>query len=421
MSDFRTIWDISRTHLLSKVKQTSVAALGVTFGIGTFIIMMGFMTGLNDLLDGLVLNRTPHIQIFNKTEPTAIQPVDRYEEFSGGFNIIHSVKPKSRLERIHDVGPLLSDLRQSAEVLGATPQTTCKVFYRAGSNNLNGVLNGVEVNEEVRLFNFKDYIVEGDVLSLNKRKNSVLLGAGVAKKLSLSVGDVLQVMSTNGATYALTVGGIFQSGLAEVDDVQSYVSLKMAQQISGAGSNYITRIHVKLHDMEGAVGLSQTIETLNSEVRALDIKTANAQFDTGSDIRTLISYAVSITLLIVAGFGIYNILNMFIYEKMNDIAILKATGYTGRDVMSIFIIQALTIGFIGGALGIAIGYGVSVLIDNVPFVTDALPTVKTYPINYSPKFYITAVVFALVSTFLAGFLPARKAQKIDPVEIIRGQ
>jgi len=420
MNGLRLILDISKTHLLSKLKQTIVAALGVTFGIGTFIIMMSFMTGLNRLLDGLVLNRTPHIQLFNKSDPSEIQPIDTYSDRAIAFNYIHSIKPKSRLERIHNALPILSELKKQNKVKGATPQTTCKVFYLAGSNKLNGVINGIEVEEEIRLFNFKDYIVAGDVNSLKRKKNSILLGAGVAKKLSLSVGDRVQVMSTNGTTFSLTITGIFQSGLAEVDDVQSYVNLKMAQQILGQGRNYITRIHVKLNRIDDAIGMSKTIEELY-DIRALDINTANAQFDTGSDIRNLISYAVSITLLIVAGFGIYNILNMFIYEKINDIAILKATGFTGKDVKWIFITQAMVIGLVGGGLGIAIGYGVSLLIDNTPFVTEALPTIKTYPINYDPLFYITGVIFALVSTFLAGYLPARKAQKIDPVEIIRGQ
>jgi lipoprotein-releasing system permease protein len=172
--------------------------------------------------------------------------------------------------------------------------------------------------------------------------------------------------------------------------------------------------------MEEAQAMAQMIENLY-DIRALDIKTANAQFDTGSDVRTLISYAVSITILIVAGFGIYNILNMFIYEKMNDIAILRATGFTGRDVMIIFIIQALVIGILGGILGLILGYGASVIIDNIPYVTEALPTVKTYPIKYDLSFYITGFAFALVFTFLAGYLPAVRAKKIDPVTIIRGQ
>ena len=378
------------------------------------------MTGLNLLLDGLVLNRTPHIQIYNKTDPTEIQPVERYPGLTDNIHIIHSIKPKSRLDRIHNALPILADLREDERVKGATPQTTCKVFYLAGTNNLNGIINGIEVDEEMRLFNFKDYIVDGDPNSLIKRKNNILLGAGIAKKLSLSVGDKLQVLSTNGVTYSLSIGGIFQSGLAEVDDVQSYVNLKMAQQILGVSSNYITRIHVKLKDIVNAVPMSNTIENLY-DIKALDINKANAQFDTGSDIRTLISYAVSITLLIVAGFGIYNILNMLIYEKMDDIAILKATGFSGGDIMFIFIIQALIIGLIGGILGIGLGYGVSLIIDTIPFVTEALPTIKTYPINYDPTFYITGAIFALVCTFLAGYLPALKAGRIDPVEIIRGK
>jgi lipoprotein-releasing system permease protein len=420
MSDLKLILDISKTHLISKKKQTAVAALGVTFGIGTFIILMSFMTGLNDLLDGLVLNRTPHIQLFNKIEPSETQPIDKLSKIDGDLNYIHSIKPKVKLERIHNALPLLAELRNNKKVNGASLQTTCKVFYLAGSNKLGGVINGIEVAEEARLFNFKDYIVEGDLNSLLKRKNAILLGSGIAKKLSLTIGDKIQVMNTSGSTYSLIISGIYQSGLAEVDDIQSYVNLDMAQQILGMGSNYITRIHVKLFDLNQAVPMSKTIESLY-EVNALDIKTANAQFDTGSSIRNLISYAVSITLLIVAGFGIYNILNMFIYEKMNDIAILKATGFTGADVKWVFITQALIIGLLGGSLGIAIGYGGSAFIDNIPFVTEALPTIKTYPINYNPMFYFAGIGFALISTFLAGYLPARKAEKIDPVEIIRGQ
>ncbi len=420
MNNLRLILDITRTHLQSRFKQTAVAALGVTFGIGTFIIMMSFMTGLNGLLDGLILNRTPHIQIYNEIKPSINQPVDLYEEFANSLNIVHSIKPKKSQERIHNALPLIAKLKKNKKVKGVTPQTICKVFYLAGSNQLNGVVNGINIEEEIRLFNFEDYIVEGDSKSILKRKNSILLGAGIAERLSLSVGDKVQVSSTSGGIFSLVVGGIFQSGLAEVDNIQSYVSLKTSQQILGEGSNYISHIHVKLWDIKDAVPMAKSISSQHN-LSALDIETANAQFETGTTIRNLITYAVSITLLIVAGFGIYNILNMFIYEKMNDIAILKATGFTGKDVQRLFISQALIIGIIGGLLGLALGFGVSVLIDNAPFVTEALPTIKTYPVNFNPLFYIVGIGFAIISTFFAGFLPARKAMYVDPVEIIRGQ
>ena len=137
--------------------------------------------------------------------------------------------------------------------------------------------------------------------------------------------------------------------------------------------------------------------------------------------RNIISYSVGITLLIVAGFGIYNILNMMIYEKMDSIAILKATGFSGRDVKRIFLVIALGIGVFGGFLGLIFGFLLSSVIGQIPFNTSALPTVKTYPINYSPVFYIIGIVFSLITTYFAGFFPARKASKVDPVIIIRGK
>jgi lipoprotein-releasing system permease protein len=172
--------------------------------------------------------------------------------------------------------------------------------------------------------------------------------------------------------------------------------------------------------LDQALPLAQQFEKLYG-VNAVDIGTANAQFDTGTSIRNIITYAVSITLLIVAGFGIYNILNMFIYEKMNDIAILKATGFSGKDVLVIFISQALVIGIVGGVLGLLVGWVCSVMISHVPFETDALPTISTYPVNFNSTYYLIGIIFALVSTFLAGYLPAKKAQNIDPVQILRGQ
>jgi lipoprotein-releasing system permease protein len=126
-------------------------------------------------------------------------------------------------------------------------------------------------------------------------------------------------------------------------------------------------------------------------------------------------------LLIVAGFGIYNILNMLIYEKMNDIAILKAIGFSGKDVQYIFMSQAIIIGLVGGLLGLLMGFIFTNIINTIPFKTEALPTVNTYPINFSGWFYVIGIVFAMISTFFAGYLPSIKAKKIDPVKIIRGQ
>ena len=411
---------IAKTHLLTRKKQSAIASLGVTFGIGTFIVLVSFMTGLNGLLDGLILNRTPHVRIYNEVKPNPVQPIEKSERFKGSVNMIHSIKPKQELSSVRNSLPMMAVLKKNTLIKGVTPQVSARIFYQSGSVLLNGNAIGIDVLEEDRLFNFKQYIVGAIPSDLANNENGIVLGIGVAKKLSLNIGDRVQMLSSTGATFRLKIVGFFQSGLADLDKMQSYVNVKMAQRIAGQGNNFITDISVKLHDIEKAKYMSDQIANTYG-VNAIDVKTANAQFEAGNSIRNIITYAVSITLLIVAGFGIYNILNMVIYEKMNDIAILKATGFSGSDVKKIFIYQAMFIGIIGGLLGLLLGGVMSYVVSKTPFETEAIPTVKTFPVNFDPLFYLIGSVFALITTFFAGYLPAKKASKIDPVDIIRGQ
>ena len=360
------------------------------------------------------------MHLYNEIKISEKQPIDFITNPGEELSIVRSVQPKFNQIRIHNALPILDFLNKDKRVKGAIPQIKVQVFYKAGAVNLNGILNGIEPLQEDRLFNIGDYVIEGNVQLLKNTPSGIILGAGVADKLKLSLGDRIYISSPNGALFQLKIVGIYQSGLAEVDDIQSYVNVKMAQRIMGQSESYITDINVKLHDLALSVDMaSQLSQQFN--VSAIDINAANAQFDTGTSIRNIITYAVSITLLIVAGFGIYNILNMLIYEKMNDIAILKATGFSGKDVQYIFITQAMVIGIIGGSLGLIVGFLLSVLIDNTPFKTEAVPTLETFPVNFDPVYYIIGIIFALIATFLAGYLPSRKAKNIDPVEIIRGQ
>ncbi len=419
MINRRLILGIARKHLLTKLKQSVIAALGVTFGIGAYITLVSFMTGLNTMLDDLILNQTPHIHIYNEIEPSAKQPVALYDKFKNSFNVVHSIKPKQSQKKIHNALPLLHHLNQDPRVRGAIPEVKTQIFYIAGSIELGGNLTGVDIMKEAELFNLKDYITTGTPNDLKNTENGILLGAGVARKMSLQVGDRVQINTIKGDQFPLKIVGIYQSGIADIDNIQSFVNLKTAQRLLGEPRNYITDINVKLYDMNNAIPMAQKIEK-QFGLKAIDINTANAQFETGSSIRNLITYAVSITLLIVAGFGIYNILNMLIYEKMNDIAILKATGFSGKDVQLIFLSQAMLIGIVGGLLGLLIGYALSSIIDQIPFKTEALPTVSTFPINYNIWYYVIGAFFALLSTFMAGYLPSVKARNIDPVKIITG-
>lgn len=418
--NLKLLADIAKSLLLARWRQSLVAAVGVTFSITMFIALLGFMNGLNDLLDGLVLNRTPHVRLFNEIKPNPNQPVNLSGDFNSGHNFIRSVKSSGGRLEIYNSAAIMAAIKADSRVQGLAPKITAPVLYNAGTIDITGVVSGIEVLAEIELFHFKDYVREGNPLDLRNVSNSIILGKGVAEKLLAEIGDVVQVTTSKGDRLPLKVVGIFQSGIADFDKVQSFASVSTTQKLLGVSNSYITDIQVKLHDLEIAPVVAREYAQL-FQADAEDIQTANSQFETGSFVRTLISYAVGIVLLIVAGFGIYNILNMMIYEKMDTIAILKATGFSGSDVQKIFLGIALTIGLLGGSMGLLFGFSLSLLIDQIPFNTAALPTITTYPVNYNPKFYLIGIAFSLITTYMAGFFPARKASKIDPVIIIRGK
>lgn len=418
--NFKLIQNIAVSLLLARWRQTLVAAIGVTFSITMFITLLSFMSGLNDLLDGLILNRTPHVRLYKEMKASDFQPIDLQSKKTKQYNFIRSIKPKSERLEIQNSAAIIKNLKSDSRVLGVAPKVTAQVFYNVGVIEITGVINGIDPEAENKLFFFNDYVTEGNYMDLKNIPNSIILGKGAAEKMLAQIGDVVQVTSSKGERLSLKVVGFFQSGLQDIDNVQSYASISTTQKLLGESNNYITDLQVKLNDILLAPNVAKEYQRIY-EIQAIDIQTANSQFETGSSVRSLISYAVGVTLLIVAGFGIYNILNMMIYEKMDSIAILKAIGFSGKDVNHIFILIALSIGVFGGILGLLGGFGLSAIIDQIPFNTSSLPTVKTYPINYNPRYYLIGSTFAIITTYLAGYFPSRKASKIDPVIIIRGK
>jgi lipoprotein-releasing system permease protein len=414
------IISIAKSLLLARWKQTLVAAIGVTFSITMFIILLSFMTGLNDLLDGLILNRTPHIRLYNEVKPNNNQPINNAIAYQQSYNFIQSIKSGNSRQEIYNSASIMETLKRDNRILGISPKIIAQIFFNNGTIDITGVVNGIDVEAESKLFHFNEYVTTGNPADLSKVPNSIILGKGLAEKMLANIGDVVQLTTTKGERFPLKVVGYFQSGLQDFDKTQSFASIATVQKLMGKPASYVTDIQVKLIDINQAPAMAKSFASL-FDTDAEDIQTANSQFETGSFVRTLISYAVGITLLVVAGFGIYNILNMMIYEKMDSIAILKATGFAGKDVKRIFLVIAISIGFFGGLAGLIFGFGLSAFIDQIPFNTAALPTIKTYPINYNPFFYGIGAVFSLITTYFAGWFPSRKASKVDPVIIIRGK
>ncbi len=215
-------------------------------------------------------------------------------------------------------------------VVDVAPKVTAPVLFNSGTIEISGVINGIDVVSEEKLFKVSDNIIDGKVSNL-AQNNSIIIGKGLAEKMLLKKGDVIKITTSQGNLASLKIVGISELGIAYIDDSSSYTSLATAQKLLGEPANYITDIQVNLYDMTLAIAVAKEFQN-RFNLDTIDYETANAQFSAGKKIRGIISYSVGVVLLIVAGFGIYNILNMMIYEKMDSIAILKATGFSGNDV-----------------------------------------------------------------------------------------
>jgi len=417
LQSFKLSLEIARVHLFSKPKQTIIAMLGVTFGIGMFIALVSLMTGLNKFTEEITMTSSPDIHIYHDVTETRESIMEKLNP--SGITEVYHQKPKNETPKLRNALQIVQLIRKDDRVLGVAPTIASQVFYNYGPVQLPGNILGVEILEEDKLFGLKSKMKSGRLEDLLSSHDGIIMGSGLARKLNVKRGDRIIITTPQGYTMTLKIVGIFQMGIGVVDNVRSYANISMVQTILQQDQSYITDINVKLKDNSIAKAIAPSFQN-KFGYKAEDWETANATFLTGVVIRNIITYAVSFTLLIVAGFGIYNILNMTIYNKMKDIAILKAMGFAGGDVRSIFLIQSLVIGFIGSLAGLVIGYVLSYLISKAPFDGGDIISLDHFPVNFDPKFYVIGIVFGVTTTAVAGYMPSRKAAFIDPIEILRG-
>jgi lipoprotein-releasing system permease protein len=414
----KLVVEIAKTHLVSKPKQTLIAMLGVTFGIGMFIALVSLMTGLNDFTEELTMASSPDIHIYNDITESRASIAE--EVNANGINIVHHQKPKKETAKVRNALQITEMIRRDPRVLGVAPTLASQVFYNYGPVELPGNIAGVDILEEDKLFDLRSKMKAGQIEDLLANNDGIIIGTGIARKMNVKVGDRIIITTPQGHTMPLKIVGLFQMGIGTIDNVRSYANISTVQTILQQDHSYITDINIKLIDLLEAKAVATEYQAMFG-YKAEDWETANSTFLTGIVIRNIITYSVSFTLLIVAGFGIYNILNMTIMNKMKDIAILKAMGFSGKDVRLIFMIQSLVIGFVGSVAGLCIGYVLSYLIAQAPFDGGDMVSLDHFPVNFDAKYYITGIVFGVLTTALAGYMPSRKAAYVDPIEIIRGQ
>lgn len=412
--------EIAVTHLVTRKKQSMVAMMGVMFGISMFLVMISFMTGVNQFLEDMAMDNTPHIHIYNPVEVKHSTIIGKTGNTGdNNWYVVHHQRPKNDLAKIKNAQYISEQLEKLPQVAGVAPQVSSQVFFNNGPVQIPGNISGIDVKKQQELFSLDKKMDAGNLNDLLKGSDVIIMGRGLANKVSVKVGDRVSVTTPEGYNLVLKVAGIFSYGITTLDDTKSYATLATVQKILQRDPSYITDLNIKLNDMQAAKTLTASLKKTLPDVYFEDWEEANASILAGEKIRDIMTAVVSFTLLLVAGFGIYNIMNMNIINKMKDIAILKATGFEGKDITAIFLFQSLIIGVLGGLLGLLVGFGFSYLLSVTPFPEGTFFRINTFPVNFLPLHYIMGVLFGFLTTLFAGYFPSKRAAKVDPVKIIR--
>jgi len=401
--------DIAQTHILKGLRQTLVAALGVTIGVAVYLFMNSLSSGFSKFSRDNIFQSNAHIKIYKNDELS--QALDTS---AANLHIITNPQITTLSKKIINPLELLEQVKYEPYITNAIAQIDFTIFYNRGKTQIKGSGIGVNMIEYGAILNTQKYMVVGSLKDLQGNLNGVIIGSGIAEKLSLGVGDNITLSSSYGVSKVLRIVGIFKMGNSVIDDTKSYVNISTAQQFLKEGPAYVTTIYANTLDPDNTEQAVQKLQTLTNYT-VEDWKTTNADVISGDKTRSTMMNSISMSILLLAGFIIYNILSSTISQKINDIAILKATGFSSKDVIKIFLLEALIMGVIGTLIGLGLG---SILVFILSKVYMGGP-VGYFPIHFELKLYLQSFVLGLLMTIFAGYFPSRRAANVDPVDIFR--
>jgi lipoprotein-releasing system permease protein len=332
---------------------------------------------------------------------------------------LSGVKPLAEPRGIRNANEKLAAMEDLPGVAVA-PTLTGPAILRYGTRDVTATILGIEPERERQVTNIEKDLAQGRLEDLRSTANALIVGNGVADRLGAKVGDTVSVISPAGVGLSMKIVGLIRSGITSIDSGQGLALLKTSQVLQDR-INIVNQLRLRLADVALAEPLARTLER-RFRYRTESWEETNRNVLSLFVIQNAVMYSVVGAILLVAAFGIYNIISTIVYEKTRDIAILKSLGLGEGDIQAVFVVEGVLVGVLGALAGALVGLGLIEVLAAIRFGGEG-PIVRgrdgfilareTWP-------FIAGGVFAVLASAIAALVPARRAARLNPVDIIRG-
>lgn len=398
-------WFIAKRYISSSRKSrfisfiTGFSIVGVTLGTAALIITLSILGGFEKEIKEKVFGFMTHIQV----QGFQGQPL---------FNYQRSIAlVKEKVPNVQNISPFVAK----------------EAMIRAG-DNVDGIfLKGISVDSDASNINL--YIKEGKYLSKNiSDKSEIVIGKKLARKLDVGVGDKVIVfglpsgqVSYQPRASVFFVTGIFESGMAEYDDLYAFTNLTDAQRLFGLGES-VLGFDVVVDSIPKAITIANQIQEVLEYPHY--VRTAAQLYRNLFAWIELQKKPAPILLGLIVIVAIVNIIGtllMMVLERTQDIGILKSLGSSAADIQKIFLIQGMFIAGIGVAIGNLLAFVLCYLQLELQFFS--LPSdiyfMSTVPILLKWENFVIVSAIVLLLCFVSSLLPSKAAAKLDAVTTLR--
>ncbi|MEY2485934.1 MAG: lipoprotein-releasing system permease protein [Verrucomicrobiota bacterium] len=385
---------------------------GVVFGVAFFICTQAQTQGFAKYFIESTLGSNGAVMVRSRFEPRRL--VSLVANKSAKTNSVH----RQYFEGIMNANEIMRVSRQFSNVVACSPVLRGTISARSGFEDATADLYGIEPTLHFQTTDLARQVVEGSIDDFRNKPNSVIVGSRLAETLNVGIGDTVQLLAPGAQYRRFTVAGLARSGVGNIDSTRIYSHARVAQTL--LHKPYTASIIIyKLRDPDRAPALARHFETLFQHEAASWQEREQSTLHLFMTLRLSAAITVSLVILL-AGFGIFNVLTMTVLSKMKEIAILRSMGYRRRDISAIFLWQGGLIAIAGSLIGCIAGALLTWGVSRIPIRLRGLLSTDYFVVTWDWRHYVEAILLALISVFIASYVPARRAAALPPVATLRG-